>query len=77
MGPKNLFEVDERPPEDEFSIALREYKRLVYSNEYYSQDAERLYDKLKTHFGDDYKDLVELRIYIENTEWEKSLDSDQ
>lgn len=74
---KNLFEVDERPPEDEFSIALREYRRLVYSNEYYSQDAERLYDKLKNHFGDDYKDLVELRVYIENTEWEKSLDSDQ
>lgn len=74
---KNLFEVDERPPQDEYVIALKEYKKFVYSDEYNSPRAQELYNKLREHFGDDYEDLVDLKIHIENKEWEKSLDSGQ
>jgi predicted ATP-binding protein involved in virulence len=73
---KNLFEVEERPPEDKFTKMLSEYKKLVYENEYYSEKALSFREKLKEHFGVDYDYLVELDMYIENREWEKEFDSD-
>ncbi|WP_028867045.1 retron Ec78 anti-phage system effector ATPase PtuA [Psychromonas arctica] len=71
---KNLFEVEERPPEDKFTQLLSEYKKLVYENEYSSERAVSIRQRLKEHFGHDYDYLVELDMYIENREWEKTFD---
>lgn len=71
---ENLFEVAERPPEDKFTIMLAEYKNIVYSDNYHSSKARDLCKKLEENFGSDYDVLVELRQYIENREWEKTID---
>jgi len=71
---QNLFEVAERPPEDKFTLMLAEYKNIVYSDDYQSNKARCLYKKLEENFGSDYEVLVELRQYIENREWEKTID---
>ncbi|WP_092796325.1 retron Ec78 anti-phage system effector ATPase PtuA [Rheinheimera pacifica] len=74
---KNLFEVEVRPPEDEFTKILDEYEKLVYSDEYESERAKELYSRLQGNFGSDYEVLVQLRQYIENREWEKEIDQDK
>lgn len=73
---KNLFEVEVRPPEDEITISLMEYKKLVYADNYDKEDALKLKEKLIGHFGSGYDALVELDIYIENKEWEKEFEDD-
>lgn len=73
---KNLFDVEIRPPEDEFVILLKKYKELVYADKYNSFDATSIYGKLSEHFGSDYEDLVELDLYIENKEWENDFEED-
>jgi predicted ATP-binding protein involved in virulence len=74
---KNLFDVEERPPEDEYVVKLIEYTDLVYSDLYNTTRAIELDSILRGHFGNDCTDLVELRLYIENREWEKNYDSDK
>lgn len=74
---RNLFEVSDRPSDDEFTQKLEEYKKLVYSDEYKGTRAEFLNDELSKHFGRDYDVLVELQLYIENREWEMDFDKDK
>ncbi|MFL1907044.1 retron Ec78 anti-phage system effector ATPase PtuA [Plesiomonas shigelloides] len=73
---KNLFFVDERPPEDEYTNALKRYEELVYSNNYSSDECNSLYEKLVKHFGADYSVLVSAQLYIEGEEWERQFDKD-
>lgn len=73
---KNLFQVEVRPPEDEFAKMLKEYEELVYADKYNSERAVKLYEKLQENFGSDYDFFVQLRLYKENREWEKEFDKD-
>ncbi len=68
---KNLFEVEERPPEDKFTQKLSRYTKLVYSDAYDEGEALELRKELSQHFGPGYQDLVKLDLYIENRNWEK------
>jgi predicted ATP-binding protein involved in virulence len=72
---RNLFEVPERPEDDEFTKNLNEYKKIVYSDRYLTPKAKQLYIDLAKHFGSDYDVLVELQLYIENREWEKGIEN--
>ncbi|PSV25491.1 retron Ec78 anti-phage system effector ATPase PtuA [Photobacterium kishitanii] len=74
---KNLFEVEIRPPEDDITLSLNKYKELVYADKYHSTKALKIRNKLTSHFGSSYEDLVELDMYIENKEWEKELEEDK
>ncbi|ENM5815667.1 recombinase RecF, partial [Vibrio mimicus] len=71
---KNLFEVSPRPPEDEITISLEKYKKLVYKDEYSSQEAKDIRKLLIDNFGPADESLVELDLYIENREWEKGFE---
>lgn len=71
---ENLFEVEERPPEDQYTQLLKEYKELVHEDDYDSKYALEVRRKLINHFGRDYDVLIELDLYIENKEWEKGLE---
>ncbi|OCH42464.1 retron Ec78 anti-phage system effector ATPase PtuA [Aliivibrio fischeri] len=73
---KNLFEVDERPPEDEFTKKLSAYTKLVYEDRYDDKEAQDLRKQLSRHFGSGYQDLVNLDLYIENSRWEKEYEED-
>ena len=70
---ENLFDVSPRPPEDEYTKKLDEYRGLVFADEYDTSQAQSLRDELQNHFGEAYDVLVELDLVIENKRWEKSL----
>lgn len=67
---ENLFEVAQRPPEDKYTKLLQEYKNLVFSEKYASEDARKLGTTLSQHFGPDDETLVELKLEIEKRVWE-------
>ncbi|MBO2630871.1 AAA family ATPase [Shewanella algae] len=71
---KKLFEVEERPPEDYYTQLLNDYHKLVYADQYDSNEAKDMYFQLIEHFGQDYPYILELRLYIENREWEKEIE---
>ncbi|MBG23280.1 MAG: recombinase RecF [Idiomarinaceae bacterium] len=71
---ENLFDVSPRPPGDEYTQKLREYKTLVFEDKYDTPQAERLRGELRNHFGEAYDVLVELDLVIENKRWERSLE---
>lgn len=73
---KNLFEVEERPPEDEFTKKLFYYTDLVYSDKFDEVEAVKLRKELSRHFGQTYEDLVKLDLYIENKKWEQEYEKD-
>lgn len=73
---ENLFEVDARPPDDSITKLLKSYKKMVYNDEYESDEAIKAKEVLINHFGADYDVLVELNLYIENKEWEKIFEKD-
>ncbi|MFA1654488.1 retron Ec78 anti-phage system effector ATPase PtuA [Klebsiella quasipneumoniae] len=74
---ENLFEVAERPPEDKYTKLLQEYKNLVFSEKYASEDARKLGTTLSQHFGPDDETLVELKLEIEKRIWEDDFEKDQ
>ncbi|EOX1797081.1 retron Ec78 anti-phage system effector ATPase PtuA [Vibrio cholerae] len=73
---KNLFYVEERPPEDEITKLFNKYKELVYADKYDSEEALNARKVLIDNFGKDYDEIVELDLYIENKEWEKQFEED-
>ncbi|EKO3856533.1 AAA family ATPase [Vibrio harveyi] len=73
---KNLFEVEERPPEDQVTKMLSRYTELVYDDKYDEDDAIELRKLLSRHFGSGYQDLVKLDLFIENRRWEKEYEED-
>ncbi|EAB0741651.1 retron Ec78 anti-phage system effector ATPase PtuA [Escherichia coli] len=74
---ENLFEVAQRPPEDKYTKLLQEYKNLVFSEKYASEDARKLGATLSQHFGPDDETLVELKLEIEKRIWEDDFEKDQ
>ncbi|HDH1399252.1 TPA: AAA family ATPase [Klebsiella quasipneumoniae subsp. similipneumoniae] len=74
---ENLFEVAQRPPEDKYTKLLQEYKYLVFSEKYASEDARKLGTTLSQHFGPDDETLVELKLEIEKRIWEDDFEKDQ
>lgn len=74
---ENLFEVAQRPPEDKYTKLLQEYKNLVFSEKYASEDARKLGTTLSQHFGPDDETLVELKLEIEKRIWEDDFEKDQ
>ncbi|MBQ4876271.1 AAA family ATPase [Pseudoalteromonas luteoviolacea] len=74
---QNLFDVEPRPPEDKFTQDLAKYERIVYEDQYNSDEARNLKEKLAEHFGYDYDILVKLDLYVENREWEKEFEENK
>ncbi|ELL4734782.1 AAA family ATPase [Salmonella enterica] len=74
---ENLFEVAQRPPEDKYTKLLQEYKNLVFSEKYASEDARKLGTTLSQHFGPDDETLIELKLEIEKRIWEDDFEKDQ
>nr|PMJ98454.1 recombinase RecF [Vibrio cyclitrophicus] len=73
---RNLFYVEERPPEDEITQILSRYKKLVYADKYNTEDARSMRKVLIDNFGKDYDTIIELDLYIENKEWEQEFEDD-
>ncbi|NOQ77738.1 MAG: AAA family ATPase [Methylococcaceae bacterium] len=71
---KRAFETEVRPPFDSNTLALAEYKNLIYNDHWECEKAQELRLKLDEAFGDEEPDLTELDLYIENRLWEIELE---
>ncbi|MGZ8218669.1 AAA family ATPase [Methylomagnum sp.] len=67
---KQIFGVESRPLENEFTRKLFRYRDLVYDNQWESIEAVGLRKKLDAHFRQNEPLLLELDLYIENRQWE-------
>ena len=74
---ERIFGVESRPPQDENTLMLSEYRRLVYKDEWDSEKALELRKKLDVIFQDEEPELTALDLYIDNREWEMSLEENQ
>jgi hypothetical protein len=74
---KRIFGVDTRPVHIEITKKLKAYERLVYSDNWKSQEALVLREQLDEAFGDEEPLLTELDLFIENREWELELEKNQ
>lgn len=72
-----IFNVKSRPPHNEVTKWLIEYRDLVYKNEWDSIDALELRHKLDKVFQGHDPELTELDLYIDNRKWELSLEENQ
>jgi predicted ATP-binding protein involved in virulence len=70
---KYLFDVDLRPANLDVVRTLNDYRKLVYDEQWDTQEAEEMKKKLTQHFGNDDLELKKLELHIENTIWERSL----
>lgn len=72
-----IFGVKNRPPQDENTLMLAEYRRLVYKDEWNSEKALALRKQLDVIFQNEEPELTALDLYIDNREWEISLEENQ
>ena len=72
-----IFGVKNRPPQDENTLMLAEYRRLVYKDEWNSEKALELRKQLDVIFQDEEPELTALDLYIDNRKWEMSLEENQ
>lgn len=73
---KTIFNVDPRPPQQENTQKLNRYADLVYADQWKTADAMALRQELDEVYADQEPKLLELDLYIENREWELSLEED-
>ncbi|MGI2140179.1 AAA family ATPase [Shewanella baltica] len=74
---KRIFGVDTRPQADENTQLLQAYEKLVYADEYGSDDAKEKRANLDYIFAGEEPKLTELDLYIENRKWEIEIEKDQ
>lgn len=73
---KSIFGVDVRPPLQENTKKLEEYAQLVYADQWPTERALQLRQELDEIFAHEEPKLTELDLYIENRQWEQSLEED-
>jgi predicted ATP-binding protein involved in virulence len=67
---KQIFGVESRPLDNEFTRKLFRYRDLVYADQWESEEALALRKELDTHFRQNEPLLLELDLHIENRQWE-------
>lgn len=71
-----IFGAASRPPENDNTKLLNAYADLVYADQWVSVDARRMRAQLDAIYQEQEPKLTELDLYIENREWELSLEKD-
>lgn len=74
---ERIFGVQSRPPQDENTKMLAEYRQLVYADKWADERAKELRKKLDDIFQGNEPELTALDLYIDNREWELSLEENQ
>lgn len=67
---KRIFNVELRPPKNEYTRALYEYRSLVYGDQWDSQRAKELRKNLDKKYQGEEPLLTEIDLYIDNRKWE-------
>lgn len=74
---ERIFGVQSRPPQDENTKILAEYRQLVYADKWTDERAKKLRKQLDDTFQGNEPELTALDLYIDNREWELSLEENQ
>jgi predicted ATP-binding protein involved in virulence len=73
---KRVFGVEPRPQNDPMARMLAKYLDLVFADKWNDPDAVTMRSHLDNHFGSEEPALTEADLYIENKQWEQSLEED-
>ncbi|MFM5670402.1 retron Ec78 anti-phage system effector ATPase PtuA [Aeromonas hydrophila] len=73
---KRIFQVDNRPKNDEITVLLRKYEKLVYNDKWMTPDATKLRKDLDESYGKEDPALDAVDLYIETRTWEMQLEKD-
>ncbi len=74
---KRIFEVDTRPQADENTQLLQAYEKLVYADQWNTEEAKQKRRQLDEIYAGEEPKLTELDLYIENRTWELDIEKDQ
>jgi predicted ATP-binding protein involved in virulence len=74
---KRIFGVDSRPQADENTQLLQAYEKLVYADQWDTEEAKQKRRQLDEIFAGEEPKLTELDLYIENRTWELEIEKDQ
>lgn len=72
-----IFNVESRPPQNEVTKLLTEYRKLVYLDKWGNERALELRCQLDKVFQGNEPELTALDLYIDNRKWELSLEENQ
>lgn len=72
---ERVFGTNNRPPQDENTILLNQYLALVYADQF--DESAALRTQLDAIFGEEEPALTAADLYIENRQWELSLEEGQ
>ncbi len=77
---ERVFGTKSRPKNNAWTNNLKNYRDYVYNDKWvngWSDEMLRLKSELHKHFGSEDPELTELDLYLENREWELSLEKDK
>jgi len=74
---RRVFGVEPRPKADPMAILLADYLDMVYADNWDDSDALEKRKQLDAHFANEEPALIAADLYIENKQWEQSLEEDQ
>lgn len=74
---EDIFRVESRPPQDENTLILKEYQKMVYEDKWATEDAILLRKKLDVVFQGNEPELTNLDLYIDNRQWELGLEESE
>lgn len=77
---ERVFGAKSRPTNNAWTNNLKNYRDYVYNDKWvngWSNEMLRLKSELHQHFGSEDPELTELDLYLENREWELSLEKDK
>lgn len=77
MSFQTRSDVNLRPPQNEYTIALQEYRELVYEDQWDTPRARELREKLNRNYRGEEPLLTEIDLYIENRKWELGYETNQ
>ena len=72
---KQIFNVDSRPQQNEYTQALMRYQSLAYADQWDNQEAKELRKKLNEKYRGAEPLLKEIDLHIENRKWELGYES--
>lgn len=74
---RNVLGISPRPQGNRYTKKLSRYKELVYNEKWDTPEAENLRSELDAHFHDAEPEMDELKLHIENSQWERQLEAEE
>lgn len=70
---EDVFDVNSRPPENEFVQKLQDYSRLIQGGKWDEEETKKLRAELDKHYRGSEPSLQKLDLYIKTEKWKRAL----